>query len=102
MDFKETIERIIRKVADQNDKSLVAEFTDETMLLQSGLDSLDFAVVIAYLKEELDWIWDTRNKMHYFQVDEREFGVYKYADHVRTATAIRKLIESLRAACAQV
>ncbi|MDX4071142.1 acyl carrier protein [Aliarcobacter skirrowii] len=36
-------------------KLLVPELTEETVLLESGLDSLGFAVLVATLEEKLDF-----------------------------------------------
>ncbi len=48
------------------------------------------------LKNDLDWIWDTRNKMHLFQLDAGEYiNDYNYACHERCVKTFRSLISSL-------
>lgn len=52
MDWRVSIENIIRQVASDSDTELGDDFGDETVLLESGLNSLDFAIVVARLEEE--------------------------------------------------
>ena len=54
MDVREEILDVIRQVADESRKQLADPLGDDTVLLQSGLDSLDFAIVVARLEERLD------------------------------------------------
>lgn len=54
MDLREKIVGAIRQVATESGKELTNQLDDETVLLQSGLDSLDFAIVVARLEEELN------------------------------------------------
>lgn len=53
MSNKETLLEVIREVAAESEKQLDASFGDETVLLESGLDSLDFAIIVARLEERL-------------------------------------------------
>jgi acyl carrier protein len=53
MDLRDKIETVMRSVGKQYHKELVAEFRDDTVLLESGLDSLDCAIVIGRLQQEL-------------------------------------------------
>jgi acyl carrier protein len=53
MDLRQKIESVMRSVAKQYRKDLVDEFRDDTVLLESGLDSLDCAIVIGRLQQEL-------------------------------------------------
>ena len=46
------IESVVRQVAEASGKQLVDDFGDDTVLLESGLDSLDFAIIVAQLEEE--------------------------------------------------
>jgi hypothetical protein len=46
------IERVIRDVAAEHDRVL-APLTDDLLLLESGLDSLCVAVIVARLEDEL-------------------------------------------------
>ena len=57
---------------------------------------LDNKIIDNALKEELDWVWDTRNNMHLFLLEEREYeNDYNTTSHVRCATAYKGLIEAL-------
>jgi hypothetical protein len=53
MDLRQKIEAVMRSVGKQYHKDLIAEFRDDTVLLESGLDSLDCAIVIGRLQQEL-------------------------------------------------
>ncbi|MDO3377975.1 acyl carrier protein [Geoalkalibacter halelectricus] len=55
MTVKETIIELMREVAEATDAELVADLNDETILLQSGLDSLGFAILVARLEEQLGY-----------------------------------------------
>jgi len=44
----------IRQVATEQNKKL-APLTDDLVLLESGLDSLDFAILVARLEDELNF-----------------------------------------------
>ena len=52
-DVREVIIDSIHRVAEQNDLEISSELTDESILLQSGLDSLGFAILVADLEENL-------------------------------------------------
>jgi acyl carrier protein len=52
MTIKSTILDMFREVANQQDKSVVA-IDDNLVLLNSGLDSLCFAIIVARLEEKL-------------------------------------------------
>ena len=52
MSVKEAVLSQIRQVAQEQDKSL-APLTDDLVLLESGLDSLSFAIVVAQLEDVL-------------------------------------------------
>ena len=51
--LREIIIQTIKNVAESSDANLVEPLTDETVLLESGLDSLGFAILVAQLEEEL-------------------------------------------------
>ena len=56
MDFKEIIRETYMEVLEQTGTSLlVPELTDNVVLLESGLDSLGFAILVATLKEKLEF-----------------------------------------------
>lgn len=43
------------QVVDEAGSSLREELRDDTVLLESGLDSLGFAILVARLEEDLGW-----------------------------------------------
>ncbi|WKT61906.1 hypothetical protein Q2E61_06835 [Microbulbifer thermotolerans] len=50
------------------------------------------------LRRELDWLWDTRNRMHLFQLEKREYeNEYNPENHIRCIKAFRGLLKALRA-----
>ena len=54
MTMKETIRKTYLEVLEQTGNELLApELTDEVVLLESGLDSLGFAILVATLDEAL-------------------------------------------------
>ncbi len=53
--MKEIIVAIIREMAGEYGWSVVSDFSDDTVLLESGLDSLGFAILVARLEEELQY-----------------------------------------------
>jgi acyl carrier protein len=55
MSLRAIIMDTIQDVAASSDVVLVEPLTDETVLLQSGLDSLGFAILVARLEEELEF-----------------------------------------------
>jgi hypothetical protein len=55
-------------------------------------------VIDEELKVDLDWLWDTRNRMHLFHLDEPEYkNDYDHECHNRSNRAFRGLINALRA-----
>ncbi len=56
MNIEKTIEKIFFEVLEQTDsKLLVDTLHDDVLLLESGLDSLGFAILVATLEDELDY-----------------------------------------------
>jgi len=53
--MKDKIISIIRQIADESGWEIVNDLNDETVLLESGLDSLGFAILVARLEEELEY-----------------------------------------------
>lgn len=53
MEFEHLIRHTMQQVAAIADCQLTEPVTDDTVLLQSGLDSLGFAMLVAQLDEEL-------------------------------------------------
>jgi acyl carrier protein len=53
MALREQIEDLMREVAATYESKLVPDLSDNTVLLESGLDSLGFAALVAQLEERL-------------------------------------------------
>jgi acyl carrier protein len=53
--MKEKIIAIIREMVEESGWQIVSELNDETVLLEAGLDSLGFAILVARLEEELEY-----------------------------------------------
>ena len=53
MELEQIIRQAMQQVAELTQCQLVTPITDETVLLQSGLDSLGFAMLVAQLEETL-------------------------------------------------
>jgi len=53
--MKDKIILLMREVASEGGAELCADIDDDTVLLQSGLDSLGFAILIARLEEDLGY-----------------------------------------------
>ncbi|MFN7834414.1 MAG: phosphopantetheine-binding protein [Burkholderiaceae bacterium] len=54
-DLREKILTALRDTADQRDTALIADFNDDTVLLESGIDSLGFAILVTRLEEDLGY-----------------------------------------------
>lgn len=53
-------------------------------------------IITGDLKTELDWVWDARNNMHLFLLDDSEWvNDYTAATHKRCVAAFKKLVEVL-------
>lgn len=55
MTMKEKIITIIQEMATEYGWTIISDYTDDTVLLESGLDSLGFAILVARLEEELQY-----------------------------------------------
>lgn len=53
--MKENILEVMLSVAEMTGSELCQEFNDDTVLLESGLDSLGFAILVARLEEEIGY-----------------------------------------------
>ena len=53
--MKEKIIGVMREISAESELQLVRELDDSTVLLESGLDSLGFAILVARLEEELGY-----------------------------------------------
>jgi hypothetical protein len=56
-------------------------------------------IVSAALRADLDWLWELRNRMHLFQLDNTEWlsTDYTVANHNRAVRAFKKLLDVLNA-----
>jgi acyl carrier protein len=55
MNIREVIIKVMKEVAEEAGGTLTPDLNDHTRLLESGLDSLGFAVVVARLDQELGY-----------------------------------------------
>lgn len=53
--MKAVIIEMMQEIADMLSTEIVSDLNDETLLLESGLDSLGFAMLVARLEEELGY-----------------------------------------------
>lgn len=53
--MKEMIIEMMRSVAEMTGSELVSDLKEDTLLLESGLDSLGFAILVSRLEEELEY-----------------------------------------------
>lgn len=52
---REKILELFKEVLEATDKELTGELSDSSVLLETGLDSLGFAILVARLEEELGY-----------------------------------------------
>ena len=57
----------------------------------------DNGIIPDHLHTELDWLWELRNKMHLFQLDNTEWlsTDYSVANHNRAVRAFKGLLDAL-------
>ena len=55
MTLIETITALFHEALETTDSELKCELTNESVLLNTGLDSLGFAILVARLEEELEY-----------------------------------------------
>jgi acyl carrier protein len=53
--LRTSIIEVMREAATMRGSALVSDIADNTVLLESGLDSLGFAILVARLEEELGY-----------------------------------------------
>lgn len=58
---------------------------------------VELGAITQELKEELNWLWDTRMNEHLFLVGEREYQRYSVRESNRAVTAFRGLRDALEA-----
>jgi hypothetical protein len=81
MSVKQTILSQMQQVADEQKKSL-SPLTEDLILLDSGLDSLGFAILVARLEDTLGVDPFTASDDVYFPVTLGDFlRVYEHAVH---------------------
>jgi hypothetical protein len=57
---------------------------------------LEQGIIDEPLKDDLDWLWDTRNNMHLFQLDQLEYeNHYDIHCHIRAVRTFRRLLAAL-------
>ena len=57
---------------------------------------VDLGIIEMTLKNELDWVWDTRNNMHLFALTDREYiNDYNTSSQVRAANAFKNFVDVL-------
>lgn len=55
LDLRGLIVELYKESLETTDSELIGELNDDTVLLESGLDSLGFAILVARLEEELNY-----------------------------------------------
>ena len=55
MNIKNTVIKTIKEAINHRDSVLIGELTDDAVLLEIGLDSLGYAIVVTLLDEELGY-----------------------------------------------
>lgn len=78
---RETILETFREVAEMMEAKLVQDLHSDTPLLETGIDSLGFAVVVARLQEKLGFDPFTESEEPYYPQTVAEF-VRFYEGHV--------------------
>lgn len=58
---------------------------------------VEIAAITSNLKDELDWVWDTRMNEHLFLVGDREYQKYAIKESNRAVRAFRNLRDALEA-----
>jgi acyl carrier protein len=78
MNIEPTIKSVMKQVAELNDCKLVDNITLNTVLLESGLDSLGYAMLVAQLEEELGFDPFTEQQIVSYPSTFAEFvGIYQ-------------------------
>jgi len=55
MSIRQTILQVIRQTMEENDVPVPGQFPDDLVLLESGLDSMGFAIAVIRLEGELGY-----------------------------------------------
>lgn len=83
MDIKTTVENCFRKACERRGVPAPAQFSDEMVLLESGLDSLGFALLVTQLEIELGYDpFTLMDEPVYPQTFGEFLGIYEqFKDH---------------------
>jgi acyl carrier protein len=85
-DIKEVVVSSLKQVAEEQGLELAEELQDETVLLESGLDSLAFAILVAELESSLGYDPFTMMESPVYPRTLAEFvAVYKRFEQHRVA-----------------
>lgn len=79
-ELKQKIITIMHDVAARQDAELEPDFSEETILLESGLDSLGFAILVATLEMELGFDPFADAEIAYYPSTLAEFVDYYHAN----------------------
>lgn len=86
MSIRLTITSLLKQVAEEQ-RITLPTLSDDTVLLDSGLDSLGFAILVARLEDELGVDPFTASDDAYFPVTLGDFiGVYENAKSLAVAS----------------
>lgn len=78
--LRSIIAAILSEVADSSGVTIAEPLTDDTILLESGLDSLGFAMLVARLEEELGWDPFSLSENPFYPVRFGEFVAFYEAN----------------------
>ena len=83
MSIEGVIKDTFKEVLEENDQQLKMELVPSSILLETGLDSLGFAILVAKLDDELGYDPFTLMENPFYPATYKEFvDVYeKYQDH---------------------
>jgi len=79
-DLEKTIRKSMQDVAEMNSQTLVNPIVNDTVLLESGLDSLSFAGLVATLEFTLDYDPFSDVETAYYPTTFLEFVDFYYAN----------------------
>lgn len=79
-DLEKTIRKSMQDVAEMNSQTLVNPIVNDTILLESGLDSLSFAGLVATLEFTLDFDPFSESENAYYPTTFVEFVDFYYAN----------------------
>jgi NAD-dependent SIR2 family protein deacetylase len=58
---------------------------------------VELGMIDKHMQNQLDWLWDTRNREHLFLLDSPEYGHYKMDDYEKASKTIATLTKNLDA-----